>query len=99
MGVRVSEQMSLLSRKGDPWTSKRSKPNKEQTRALVLRVLPTVQPCTDERLVEACAQVDPFCTPSGVRSRRHELATEGLVRSAGEGKTSTGRKALTWEVA
>lgn len=96
----MTDQLSLLWRKDSPATSIEAgkTTDRARTRALVLRVLPTIQPATDEALVIACQAADA-CTPSGVRSRRHELATEGLVVEVGEGRTASGRKALLWAVA
>lgn len=95
----MTEQMALLSRKGDPWTSVQAgkTTDRAKTRALVLAVLSEIGPTTDEVLVRECMARHP-CTPSGVRSRRHELTTEGLVEECGAGRTASGRKALLWMV-
>lgn len=86
-----------LARSTDPSSSHESKPDKAATRALVLLVLPRIQPCTDEALVSACQATGP-CTPSGVRSRRVELQREGQIVQAGVGRSASGRKALLWAV-
>lgn len=88
-----------LARNSDPVHSHKAgaSTNRARTRALILRVLPDIQPATDEQLVTACAAVEP-CTPSGVRSRRKEMATEGLIVQDEDSVTSAGRACRTWRL-
>lgn len=53
---------------------------------------------TDEELVYRISLADAFVSPSGVRSRRAELAEAGWVRDTGERRnTKAGRPAIVWE--
>ena len=56
---------------------------------------------TDEELVnryQTLARLGriPNASPSGIRSRRHELAIAGLVKAVGYTKSMTGRRAIVW---
>lgn len=58
-------------------------------------------PSTDEDLVnryQSLARMGqvPSASPSGIRSRRHELEVQGRVRALDYSKSSTGRKAIVW---
>ena len=57
--------------------------------------LPSV---TDERLVELIVSENGarFATPQGIRSRRAEIARDGLIEEGLTGKTGTGRNCKTW---
>jgi hypothetical protein len=54
-------------------------------------------PLTDQQLVTYFAEHDIVGTPSGIRTRRKELADDGIVfRHEVDGITDTGRKAARW---
>jgi RNase adaptor protein for sRNA GlmZ degradation len=58
-------------------------------------------PATDEELVNRYQSVvrlglAPQASPSGIRSRRHELAEINLVKQIDYGKSAMGRKAIVW---
>jgi hypothetical protein len=58
-------------------------------------------PATDEELVnryQSIARVGlaPMASPSGIRSRRHELHTAGYVQPIDYSKSLTGRRAILW---
>lgn len=84
----------------DPWTSHAASRsvNIARTRQQVLDILREIGPCSDEQLVDSCRTRFDI-SPSGVRTRRHELAVAGLVIEAGEAKTRSGRTCLTWRAA
>lgn len=94
----MSEQMALLARNGDPWTSAAAvKTIKQQeSQRLVLDALRQIGPATDEQIYDALA--DAHISPSRARTARVELQRAGIVKEAGEGLTRSKRKALTWEV-
>jgi hypothetical protein len=62
----------------------------------VYDTLRRIGPLTDERLVQFYE--GPKQSPSGIRTRRHELVEGGYVRRTGETVISTGRKASLWGV-
>src|SRR5215469_6835995 len=51
-------------------------------------------PMTDERIGLLC---DGIGSPSGIRTRRSELAKMGRVRRAGSATNSRGRSCIVWE--
>ena len=58
-------------------------------------------PATDEELVnryQSIARIGlaPMASPSGIRSRRHELHTAGFVKPLDYSKSLTGRRAILW---
>lgn len=60
-------------------------------------------PCTDEDLVNryqklARTYAVPMASPSGIRSRRHELTVAGYLTALDYSKTLTGRRAIVWGV-
>lgn len=61
----------------------------------ILGVLRSSGPLTDEQIY---ARISMPMSPSGARSRRHELVERGLVIDSGErGKTVSGRKTIMWK--
>lgn len=66
-------------------------------RARCLHVLRTRGPSTHEQILSAFADKGWDASPSGVRTRCHELAEAGLARDTGEIRpTSCGRPACVW---
>lgn len=73
--------------------------NLSATKQVILDLLKF--PATDEDLVnryQSLARMGqaPTASPSGIRSRRHELEVQGRVRAIDYSKSSTGRKAIVW---
>jgi hypothetical protein len=65
----------------------------------VLQVLGKYGPMTDEQLADEYARCDWFApqSPSGLRTRRHELQELGLVEDSGErARLRSGRQAIVW---
>ena len=60
-------------------------------RSVVLELLRSEGPLTDEAMQQRLAM-----NPSTQRPRRIELVRLGLVEEAGEGTTSSGRRAVLW---
>lgn len=97
-----------VARRGDPSTSHAaaeslSEITLRQSQTDVLRVLRYFGPMTDERLLVA---FDEFVSrfnlaaqsPSGIRTRRHELEDGGLVGDTGHReKLQSGRWAIVWK--
>lgn len=78
-----------------------------RTQKAVLKLLAAVGPLTDEDLIGyytwQTLVADPYDFPkaseSGIRSRRAELVTLGLVKDSGErAKLASGRHAIVWQV-
>lgn len=99
------------ARRTDPPTSQRAAADLQQDRLrvsqqAVLRVLEARGPMTDEQLVAEYEyeQENPASplgklvmqSPSGIRTRRNELARAGDVVKVGTGKTKLGRDADIW---
>lgn len=88
------------ARTTDPQTSHTaadSVDNVTQTQAFILRVLK--KPRTDSQLIEAYRKLKraPLASESGIRSRRAELVTKGLVVDSGNrGLTPFNRKSIVW---
>lgn len=99
----TAEQLNILSvplaRRTDPATSHLAAAtldDKARQRRLVLAVLRTYGPMTDEALVNHLSTI----SPSGARTRRSELVRAGLVQDTGDRlPTSSGRKAIVWQAA
>jgi hypothetical protein len=58
-------------------------------------------PSTDEELVNRYQSLSrlgfvPMASPSGIRSRRHELHAAGYVKPLDYSKSLTGRRAILW---
>jgi len=74
------------------------------TRRAILVALDDGVPATDEQIIDAVAWAFKTSsrpgTPSesGIRTRRKELENLGLVRVAGESRTSSNRKCMTFTI-
>lgn len=92
----------------DPTTSHmaaKSVSNVERTKAMIYKLL-QIMPMTDQDLVlyyqqQIAMGADPYDCPraseSGIRSRRAELVSEGMVEDTGARlKTASGRLAVVW---
>jgi hypothetical protein len=76
--------------------------NMTRTQQIILILLET--PMNDEQLVDTYMlhqrvnpKFVPQATPSGIRSRRNELATAGRVEIIDHGTTRSGRKCHIWK--
>ncbi len=95
-----------FARKNDPLTSHEAAESVvavSETQKVILDLL-SGKPMCDQELNERyqmrwASGLAPAASESGVRSRRHELAVEGLVVDCGVASTVFGRKALVWKVA
>lgn len=93
-----------VARLTDPITSVEaadSVKNLTETKRAILGLLK--HPSTDEQLVNryqsySRAGFAPMASPSGIRSRRHELAVAGYLEAVDYGKTAMGRRAIIWGV-
>jgi len=89
------------ARNTDPQTSHEAAASVKdltETKKYILKALN--RPRTDIGLGEAYRNLKfaPRVSESGLRSRRSELVTDGLVRDSGERvKLESGRKAIVWE--
>jgi hypothetical protein len=71
---------------------------RESQRA-VHRLLLLYGPATDERLVHLAELTALHISPSGLRTRRHELVALGLVQDTGHRAVmDSGRRAILWGV-
>jgi hypothetical protein len=89
------------ARTSDPETSHEAAASVGEVRlsqTYVYTVLSHAGPSTDEELVRRyAASPHPMQSPSGIRSRRAELARLGMVEFTGEKRRmSTGRLARVW---
>lgn len=98
------------ARRTDPATSQKAaetvtRRDLKNAGEMVLRILREHGPMTDERLVETYEREQQsrpaflLQSPSGIRTRRSELARAGLVVKHGTGKTRLGKPADVWKVA
>lgn len=98
-----------VARTTDPETSKDaaaslSRDKIRETQANILEVLERYGPSCDEEIAIyfqqlASLQDWPRQSPSGLRSRRAELVSAGLVKDSGERtKTASGRQTIVWEL-
>lgn len=89
-------------RRDDPETSRAASKTVNVTRGqrLVLSVLKVRGPMTDEDIYDTIMEQDDgtfSLSPSGARTRRHELEGLGLVVDSGRRETlPSGRKAVVW---
>jgi hypothetical protein len=89
------------ARSTDPetsWDAARSisRDGLRENQAAVLRLLRRYGPLTDEQIGELYGHVPPQ-SPSGLRTRRHELQELGLVEDSGErARLRSGRQAIVW---
>ena len=71
-----------------------------RTQQLIIDTLRNEGPCTDEELCQhiAAATAQPVSV-SGIRTRRSELVTAGIVVDTDTGRpTRTGRMAIVWGI-
>jgi hypothetical protein len=73
--------------------------NLTETKKTILDLLK--HPSTDEDLVNRYQSITraglaPMASPSGIRSRRHELAVAGYLEAVDYAKSLTGRRAIVW---
>lgn len=94
------------ARKTDPTTSFEaagSVNNLTQTKRIILRLVES-QSMTDDKLIDLYRtmtelELAPRASESGIRSRRAELVTAGLLKDSGERqKLRSGRNAIVWQV-
>ncbi len=64
---------------------------KDSDKQTILAALERHGPLTDEQLVERTG-----IGANTVRPRRVELVRDGLVQAVGEGRTASGKRAVTW---
>jgi hypothetical protein len=88
------------ARKTDPHTSHEAAASVEnitETQKFILKAL--VRPRTDGQLIEAYRKFKfaPQASESGIRSRRAELARDGLVEVVGEVRLPSGRRSRVWK--
>jgi hypothetical protein len=108
--MNTDAQLGLFSaeprahaRRTDPETSKAAADRVSgirESQQYILGLFRKFGPMTDERLVLRVADQGPHVrfSPSGIRTRRSELVTLGLVKFTGRRETiSTGREARVWE--
>ena len=78
------------------WEAARSVTSLSDKHAAVLRTLRRIGGGTDADITRFYK--GPEQSPSGLRTRRHELVDLGLVRDSGRTKLlATGRKSVVWE--
>lgn len=104
----VAEELRAHARGSDPDTSHEAAAtvtNLRTSQRRILELLERFGPASDEDLQVYWRQLQdyedwPPISPSGLRSRRAELVTKGLVYDTGKrGVTSSGRKTIEWELA
>lgn len=92
-----------FARMTDPTTSfeaAASVENITETQSAILTLL--TWPKTDDELIDAYYNMAPSAgwkqaSPSGIRSRRSELVTKGLIKDSGERRKSwSGRNSIVW---
>lgn len=94
-----------VARRTDPETSheaarKVKAETVARTKAAILTALAFLPPATDEDIVDHCQNLDPTMTPSGIRTRRNELAWETPPRVVfcGYGETRAGNRCRLWRL-
>jgi len=93
------------ARRGDPDTAHQAAealtaPTLRASQEAVLGLFHQVGPMTDERLVHRYGFGPPRQSPSGLRSRRHELVVLGKLKDSGRReKLASGRLAVVWTLA
>ena len=96
-------EQSAHARRTDPGTSHEAARSVKVTKgqAQVILLLQRMgRPVTHEDLVWAAGNEPGITlTPSGIRTRCHELAVAGKVVQDGETRTRSGRRALLWRLA
>lgn len=96
----VQMELAAVARATDPETSHEAARNVENikgTQQLIINLLRMFGPMTDDRIWDYAQDSTVLVSPSGLRTRRHELVTLGLVEDSGERATlSTGRRSIIW---
>ena len=111
--TREQLALPITARRSDPLTSHHAAesvardPERIRTsQAYILRLLLDQGPATDDEIAHRyhldALEGDPglpmMLSPSGLRTRRHELVALGRVRDSGEReRLQTGRLAIVWE--
>lgn len=89
-----------LTRRGDPDTSHAaaaSLGDLRQSQAAVLQLLAGLPDATDDELADAARRAGLQISPSGLRTRRHELVALGLAHDTGQRRPlPSGRMAVVW---
>lgn len=87
------------ARRSDPHTSREAAASVGNLRELQVAILRALaeqrRALADEQLA---ALIDQPASPSGLRTRRSELAAAGLVEAGGYGKTKAGRRCQLWRI-
>jgi hypothetical protein len=95
-------ELFTLTRTNDPQTSHDAAASLKDVRAsqrAVYQMLRDYGPSTDERLQQLAHDHGIRMSPSGLRTRRHELTALGLVVDSGRTAVlATGRAAIVWEI-
>lgn len=90
-----------LARRGDPATSfaaAASLGDVRESQRIAYALLLGLGPATDERLAQHAFAIGWDISPSGLRTRRHELALAGHVVDTGRReRLLSGRLAIVWE--
>lgn len=102
-------RVAALTRETDPDTSRQaaasiSETKMRETQRVIVDILDRFGPACDEDIAIYAHQLEslgeaPKQSPSGLRSRRAELVSAGVIRDSGErAKTSSGRQTIVWEL-
>jgi hypothetical protein len=88
---------------GTSWEAARSLSSERlrASQAAVLDLLRGLGPATDETIAEEYERrgLEPYQSPSGLRTRRSELVRAGRVRDSGQlARLRSGRRSKLWEV-
>jgi hypothetical protein len=101
-GPSLFDEPHARARSTDPGTSHAAarsiSPTKiRESQAFVLGLLVHYGPMTDAGLLGYAELSRPRVSPSGIRTRRSELVTQGLVGDTGRRvRLETGRHAIVW---
>jgi hypothetical protein len=101
-GDYAQPALFTLARTGDPDTSHAAAASLGDVRESQRRVHALLRegPATDELLFTRAFAVGWDVSPSGLRTRRHELVALGLVVDTGQRVAlASGRQAIVWAVA
>lgn len=102
MSDTFQPELFTLTRASDPETSRAAAASLKDVRAsqrAVYALLREHGASTDERLQRLAALHGLQISPSGLRTRRHELTALGLVVDSGRTQIlDTGRAAIVWEI-
>lgn len=98
----TGNSVAAKARRSDPVTSHQaaqSVQNISYTHRDILRTLQLHGPMHDQLLIESIlSRYGRISSEAGIRSRRAELVTKGLVRDSGQRvKLPSGRQSIVWE--